>query len=247
MTVLVGMLCDGGIVIGADSSMTFSSSGFRTIEQRSSKISVINEHIVLAATGSVGLAQRFANVVEVAYGNKKFTGNAVEVAKYISSEAIKDFHSTFIDIRNIGLGALLGFVVGGKPYLVEYEVNSFQPEFKNNNLWYVSMGSGQCIADPFLGLMRRVFCPDKPPDLPTGKFITAWCLQHTIDVNPGGVNGPLEMATLVPGEKGKYQVKVVEDEELDEHKQFIEEAEQHLSEFTRVLNGTSESPSPPNM
>lgn len=57
MTILVGLLCKEGIVIGADSSATFGSAQFRTIEQPTDKIEIIDNQIIVAGTGQIGLGQ----------------------------------------------------------------------------------------------------------------------------------------------------------------------------------------------
>ena len=47
MTVIIGVLCKNGVVIGADSSATFSIGTLRTIEQPfEQKIQVIDNHVV---------------------------------------------------------------------------------------------------------------------------------------------------------------------------------------------------------
>ena len=62
MTLVVGILCKDGVVIGADSAITFGlSSQQPTIEQPySKKITVILDQVIIAGTGAVGLGQRFA-------------------------------------------------------------------------------------------------------------------------------------------------------------------------------------------
>jgi len=63
MTVIVGVLCSDGVVIGSDSAMAAGRalSGY-TIERQEGdvlKIEVIEKNIITAGTGAMGLAQRF--------------------------------------------------------------------------------------------------------------------------------------------------------------------------------------------
>jgi hypothetical protein len=63
MTVIVGILCSDGVVIGSDSAMVAgrSTSGY-TIERQDGdvlKIEIIENDIITAITGAMGLAQRF--------------------------------------------------------------------------------------------------------------------------------------------------------------------------------------------
>ena len=64
MTAVVGILCSDGVVVGTDSSMTMASGTFRTIEQPTEKLDVVDNRAIIAGTGSVGHGQRFRNVIE---------------------------------------------------------------------------------------------------------------------------------------------------------------------------------------
>ena len=70
MTVVVGIRCTDGVVIGTDSAMTFGPSEQQlTIEQPyRSKIDIIDSHIIVAGTGQIGLGQRLASEVEKLWG-----------------------------------------------------------------------------------------------------------------------------------------------------------------------------------
>jgi hypothetical protein len=66
MTVIVGILCSDGVVIGSDSAMVAGRVGRYTIERQDGdvlKIEVI-ENTITAVTGAMGLAQRFNDQVE---------------------------------------------------------------------------------------------------------------------------------------------------------------------------------------
>ena len=192
MTILVGLLCEDGVVIGSDSSATFVSSGQqKTIEQPTKKVEVINGRAIIAGSGGVGLCQRFHAIVTQYWNdgrNKRKT--PIEVGKELCTDSINDFKSTFV--QKLDFGALLAFSSKGDFHLLEFEHGTFQPELKTKNLWYVSMGSGQPMCDPFLGLMRKVFWKNSPPRLNEGVFAVTWALQHAIDLNPGGIKGPLQ-------------------------------------------------------
>lgn len=65
MTILVGLYCKDAVIIGTDSAATFSdANSSRTIEQGTKKIDIIGERVIIAGTGSVGLGQRFKQVVK---------------------------------------------------------------------------------------------------------------------------------------------------------------------------------------
>ena len=165
MTAIVGINCQDGIVIGSDSSATFShGSTFRTIEQKTKKVEIISGKIILAGTGEVGLNQRFAEVLLRFWADKKHENkSAIEIGRDLASNGISDFTKT--QVKEGQYGALVAFSHKGKLHLCEFSAQNFHPEFKTDKMWFVSMGSGQPITDPFLGLMRRVFWGDEPPRL----------------------------------------------------------------------------------
>ncbi|MDE0282902.1 MAG: hypothetical protein OXN16_17775 [Gammaproteobacteria bacterium] len=238
MTVVLGIKCKDGVVIGADSSATLGQApNLRTIEQKVNKITVIGDRVIVAGTGEVGLGQRFNAVVQTAWQdrNKPFNKSPIEVGKHLASCAIKDYQSTHL--KNINFGALVAFPTSGKAHLCEFAVGNFQPEQKTDeSLWYASMGSGQPITDPFLGFMRRVFWKDDLPASQDGIFAVTWALQHAIEINPGGINGPMQIAVLGPGKNGQLFAKVLEESELAEHKDNVEGAISHLRKYRQQLS-----------
>lgn len=230
MTAIVGMLCSDGVVIGADSSSTFSTGRERTIEQPSEKISIIDGRIIIAGTGQLGLGQRFVEVVSDVWNNEKFQGTPLQIAKGLCVNGIQDFASTGASMGEYG--ALVAYPAEGKPCLCEFAITDFQPEMKTaDRIWYCSMGSGQNITDPFLAFMRNVFWTDgRQPNVREGVFATAWALEHVVDCNPGGVDGPISIAVLEVKKKN-LSARRIKDEELSEIREHIDEAKTRLRDF----------------
>jgi hypothetical protein len=230
VTAIVGVLCRDGIVIGADSSATFGQGPqFKTIEQPTEKCHVIGGHIIVAGTGEIGLDQRFCKIVKEAWESTKFRGSEIDVAKFLATEAIKDFQSTYA--QQGSYGALIAFPVNHKPFLCEFALTNFQPELKTGHLWYCSMGSGQAITDPFLALIREIFWRDGVPDLNEGTFAVTWALDHAISVNPGGISGPARIGVLERVGKTDLNARILEETDLAEHRQYIEEAKECLRAY----------------
>lgn len=231
MTAIVGVLCKDGIVIGSDSATTFSAGAQRTIEQPSKKIKVVRDSAIISGTGSVGLGQRFCSVVDDFWpSTAKRRPN--DIVQDISRLAIQNFQNT--GVQQIGFGALLAFFHSGTFHLCEFETGNMQPELKTADLWFVSMGVGQTIADPFLGFVRRIFWNNEQPDLKNGIFGTIWALQNTIDMNTGGVNGPIQLAIV--SKNGTNSVsKILEESEILEHVEYVREFEKHLKSFPQQL------------
>jgi len=240
MTILIGMLCQDGVVIGADSSATFGNGQLKTVEQKVEKISIVENKIIVTGTGQVGLGQRFNYIVDNYYKQKGFTKHPQEIGRELSQLTIQNFSTT--GVAKGQLGTLVAFSQAKNFYLCEFAIADFQPEFKTKDMWYVSMGSGQLIADPFLGLMRKVFWgDDKLPNLKEGIFFVTWALDHTIEVNPGGINGPKRIATLSLDTANNVCAKLLSEEELQEHEENVKAAEAHLREYKCILSGKKQA------
>jgi 20S proteasome alpha/beta subunit len=247
MTVIVGILCEDGVVIGSDSSGTLAAGQFRTIEQPVKKTSIVSDHILLASTGQLGLAQRFENVLLKFREQCKFTDvDRFTLAKGISSAAINDFAST--EAPKGQIGAIVAFQSASGFHLCEFEASAFQPEFKTDEQWFSCMGSGQPITDPLLAMLRRVFFKDKKPRLKEGLFAVTWALLHAIELNPGGINGPPQVGILrSSGGSKRLTAELLNDDQLAEHIDNVRDAERHIAEYRDILAGNAPAPasSPP--
>lgn len=254
MTVLVGIYCKNGIVIGADSAATSSATQLPTAKSPTRKISIIKDKVIVTTTGSVGLSQRFRELVGQLFDQDLFSFDATKssqdgkpektaimIAETISRDAINRFRST--GIEKINLGALMAFPYRGGHYLFEFEYGNMQPEMKEKELWHVSMGIGQPIADPFLCFMANIYCADrKPPNLSQGTFIATWALDHTIKVAPQMVDDPVRLAVISKDKNGKLMAA---DFPPDEHQTQVGLLNEHIRAFpgdTREISGEKEVP-----
>ena len=230
MTALVGIYCKDGIVIGADSAATSAmAGGIRTIEQPVMKIDIIDNRIIIAGTEQIGMGQRFCHQVGSLWANKKVPCNdEFAFSKALAQAARQDFSET--GCAQGQYGALVAFSCKTGRHLVEYAVTDFQPELKNKNMWYVSMGSGQSIIDPLLGLFREVFWGDDPPSVQDAIFATTWMLDHAVKVNPGGVNDPIRIATLEQVRED-WKARLLSDDELLEHQDNVAAAKEALRHY----------------
>ncbi len=113
------------------------------------------------------------------------------------------------------------------------------------DFWYVAMGSGQLIADPFLALMRRVFWRTGPPVYQDAVFTVTWALEHAIEVNTGGIGGMLSIAVLASQSGRQLQARMLTNDEIAEHRQNVQNAEAYLREYENILRGRSGAPDIP--
>jgi 20S proteasome alpha/beta subunit len=246
MTVIVGIYCQDGVVIGSDSSATFVAGQTPTIEQQVEKIEIIDKKIIISGSGSVGHGQRFSEIVNKLWANNEFKGSALQTTKLISRCTIED--SSFTYSKQGCFTSLIAFPLNSELFLCEFYQMDLQPEIKNTNkLWYVSIGSGQSIADPFLGFLREIFWKEGRPNLNEAILAATWTLDFVISVNAGGVNGPVQMAILEKN-NGEVTARMIDQTELDEHRQGIAEAKQSLrlykERFHEIGEGIPSIPKP---
>ena len=230
MTAVVGILCSDGVVIGTDSAVTMGDAIKEryTIEHSSKKLHVLQNKIIFAGTGYIGHGQRFEKVVDKAYVNKIFADrtDSVTVCRTIASMAVKDFQET--EFRGNEYGALMAFANKNEPVLCEFGLPWFQPELKTEQLYWCSMGSTQGITDPFLEFISRILWPNNiQPTIQQAVPVVTWTLEHAIEVNPGGVKGPIRIAVL---EKTGLKYKAREVDDLSEHKNWISGVEESIRE-----------------
>ena len=244
MTVLVGLLCKDGVVLGSDSSCTFASD-IRTIEQSTKKVHTVKGMALMAGTGEVGLGQRFLYVLENLLAGKELSGisDHREIGRVVAEKTLHNFSST--QCPRGTFGGLFGFYLGSKFGLCEFSTQSFQPELKMDGVWFASMGSGQNIADPFLGFLRKTFWEKEQPNVKDGVFYVTWALKHVIDLNTGGIAGPIQLATLTRPHS-TAEAKIMEAVELDEHIGNVDGIHSYLSEYRGMLEGKTNGEAPPS-
>jgi hypothetical protein len=250
VTIIVGVRCTDGAVIGADSMATSSAGPQRLIQILSDdKINIVGGRVIIACTGAVGLGQRFHGVVRTAWDKKTFQKSSMECAREISRSTRQDFEYTAVPhlpAQQGGLcfGALMAAPMEGSAQLIEFGSLDFQPEIKKDRLHFVSMGSGQVLADPFLAFVSRVLWGEKPPDVQTGAFGLYWVLSHTIQYAPGGVGKPIKIAILKK-EKGDWVARSVEGDELQEPEQHVVEIEKLIAGYPKaIIEGAKATPPP---
>ena len=256
MTAVIGVNCVDGVVVGADGSVTFVADQQRsTIEQPTKKIKIIHDRIIVTGSGSVGYQQRLVRVVtKLLDGNDRFHDNnnpvdnndPVAIGELVCRKSIENFQRTYV--KKLDYSALIAFPAGNKLSLCEFPGDSgFQPELKllDDGSWYVSMGSGQYITDPFLAFLRSIFWKDGAPTIRGGVFTVLWALLHACEVNPGGINEPITLAVLRRTKKGKILASELSSAELAEYRNIVDDAEQHIGDFRDVLLGRAGTREPP--
>ena len=243
MTLIIGIKCADGVVVGADGAATLGEAAFgqNTVIQHVAKLQSISDRIIMGVSGPVGLGQLYCDSVERAR-QKLRTGSLAGIQRALQTALSNDVQQAvkasqlWAQVRGpdaIHLSAtqsLIAIPVQRRPELIQCNQVG-QTEAASDDLPYVAIGSGQPLADPFLAFLRSVFWEKAPPRLAQGIFAVVWTLTHAVRVTPGGVSEPIQVMTLA-GDKGDNLVtKVLPDHELQEHKQSVASAELYLASF----------------
>ena len=257
MTLIVGIKCSDGVVLGADGAATYGVMGQPTIRQAAPhKLSILHDCVVVGVSGPVGLGQRFCSEIETLWLDKKLSGKSPVQAMTIIRQQLWthtqfELNAAALARNTIGptanQSALAHSVVAlpcnKVPSLLQFDQQG-APEAATDDLPFVAIGSGQFIADPFLAFLRRLLWPNRSPKLQEGVFTALWTLEHAIQTHPGGVAGPIQIVTL----QQDCRAKQVPEEELQEHRQAVNGAEAALTSYIRdlhVLPAANEIPPPP--
>lgn len=228
MTIIVGVKCTDGVVIGSDSIAT-SAAGVTPIMQiiSNDKIRIFVDKVIVATSGPAGYTQRLHFQIEAAVRGGVFSKlGKNERPQNISKRFLSDLQSSLAlahPNHGIGFGALLATEISGEPCLIEYASNSFQPEYKENKLFFVSMGSGQPLADPFLAFISKVLWKNTLPDIRLGRFGVYWALRHTINLAPGLVGPPIRIAILSKRDNSWAAFEPAEDQEAEQYIASLED------------------------
>ena len=266
MTLILGIRCSDGVVLGADGSATLGALGAQTARQQSvKKLKIIHGKIVFGLSGPVGLGQLLGACVEEAHGKSHLQHRVEQVAEYLRGAFWKliqpEMQSAAVSQPIIGHQAaassavcstILALPLLGQPELLQFN-HQASPEIATPELPFVTIGSGQAIADPFLAFIRRVVWCMKPPTIQDGILAAVWTLLHAIETNPGGIAEPMSVVVLrkEKGQKGKddFTARELAPEELEEHREAVKDAEDQLAQWRdkMSLKATGEATIPPPM
>jgi len=128
----------------------------------------------------------------------------------------------------IACKSMVAMALKKRPCLFQFDYSG-APEQASKELPFISLGSGQPIADPFLALLKRILWADREPTVAEGRFVAAWTIYHVERTIPGGVGGNIQVATLTDGPK----IEFVSDQ--GEHEQAVAAAEAAIRDH--ILQG----------
>lgn len=199
MTLIVGVICRDGVVIGADSIAT---AGTAVEQQVSDKITIEEDNVIIACSGSAGLSQLIKEELSgrwhefKQYPNLKDVRNAVSDAMYSqikpAAQRAKSAGKAFG-----GCDTMVTMPLNHNPALFQFNALADSMEI-TSEFSFSSIGGGSGQADPFLAFVKRILWRDSAPNSTRiAIFGALWTLQHVSKVNAGlGVGEPHRIAVL---------------------------------------------------
>ena len=240
MNLVVGVLCEDGIVVGAAASDAARAGARDAAEAPPANTFVLRDDLILAGSGRVGLGQRFADVVGAIRSDSRFQEwTALSITKTICAEVVDDFAST--RSRRGQFGGLLAFAACDGFQLCEFSAGDLQPELKTPDRWFASMGAGKPIADPFLAFLQRAFFTSSPPGLAEGVFAATWALDYTVGLG-SGVGTRSEQIAVLAEERPDLPLTArrLTEIEIADCLAEVRAAEKHLASFRRASDSSHE-------
>ena len=238
MNLLVGVLCEEGVVVGAAGPGPAHSKLSHPDQEVAAKTLVTYTDLILAGVGRVGLGQRFADVVGAIRSDSRFQEwTALGITKTICAEVVDDFASTRCERGQFG--AMLAFAACDGLQLCEFSANDLQPELKTPDHWFATLGAGKAIADPFLAFLQRTLFDGAPSTLDDGLLAVAWALDHAIGLGSGAGSRDEQIAVLAEeGPDLPCTARLIGESEIAECLAEVRAAEKHLASFRQARRAT---------
>jgi ParB-like chromosome segregation protein Spo0J/20S proteasome alpha/beta subunit len=196
VTLLVGILCQDGVVIAADRQVSHGALGVTTVGTPGNKIIEIGGDSLFAFSGPVGLAQQVGNVFVANHDGMKgakYFDAVPELQKILASIMLPALQTAREAAKAIGDramqeglgGGLLAFPFQDGLKLVEIN-HQGRFEHMTTDTAFICVGGGKPNADPFIRFLWSVFW-DRPPIVEEGALTAYWTVRAAIEAGTSGV------------------------------------------------------------
>jgi len=245
MTLIVAIKCRDGVILGADGAATLGTLGQQSVKQPVKKLTIIDGCVVVGVSGPVGLWQRITGAIEDLWKAKQLSPKGQQVSAHhaipVLSAAIRKHIVPEIQMaqvsrnlvgdlafNSVNSSTIVAVPVSQRICLFEFDFQGSGEE-KTDDLPFVSIGSGQKSADPFLAFLRRTLWKDALPSVADGIFAAYWTLHYAIKGDPGGVADPKQVV-VIENDKS-WKARELEESELKDHSENVDAMEQMISDY----------------
>ena len=254
MTLLVGIRSKLGIVIAADRQASHGAFGQPTVGQPTTKVRVIGGNVLFASSGAVGLGQQLAYVVEsdaTQFSSRKYHSVTPLLQKKFREHIEPAFQTARHAAGIIGNAAQADAICGcllAANFKDGMHISEISPqggmECLSDDIPFVCLGSGKQNADPFLRYIWSVYFRFVEPTLSEASLVAYWTVKTAIDLKSPGVGFDTDVF-LLESINNVICGRQIRSEELQEHDDFIKNAEDALRSIRERMSGTEGHTSEP--
>jgi 20S proteasome alpha/beta subunit len=239
MTLIVGIKCKDGIVMGADSAQTMH--GY--IHQSTKKLATIGKDLIIGSSGAGSIAHQLRWALDAASTSgfivTKDLHSAANSLKQSMLAVVQQNYQDCASLRQVSSNppadphseSLVALPVANQVRLLHFNHACSLIEI-TDDVCFGSIGSGTFAANPFLLLIKRTWWADNQPSVADGIIATVWALDHAIQTSSGGVAEPKQLITLTKDNR-QWKAQEFSSDELVEHHEIIERLEARLGETLR--------------
>ena len=234
MTVLVGILASDGAAIAADRQVTVGHVGLPML-----KIAPIGGDSLIASSGSLALGQKIRSVFETHHTELKARPyaehlpameQAIRVVVTPTLQMAEKTRYVIPGAENNALAcslACIPFADGLRLCHVDWDGSIY---CLNENLPYVTAGSGKINADPFIRFIWDVFWPEPGhlPPLREAIFAAYWTVQMNIEYQSTGVGIGVDVWTVNRNADGSHVAVETDSTRLEPSGMFIDSMKQAM-------------------
>ena len=252
MTLIVGALCDNGIVIGSDGARSISG-----LVHPAEKLHVLRDDWVVGLAGNVGVNQQNLETFKTLYTKSTDTENLKKLRNRIGTSIRDSIHSVLgVDSNKLVTGtplppdlqnsALVALPSKEGIYLIQFDFRGTST-LASASPPFFAIGSGNLLAYSAFAFLNVHWANGLPP-ISIGLFTTMYTLIHSIDIGATlGLSEPIQIATLQYGKNDKPIARILEDSELVEHRHDVKNFKKYVHEYNlRNVNDLPQPPQPPS-
>jgi len=250
VSLIVGICCTDGLVLGADDAANFGTVSHPTIRTAYKKIRIVSDVAAISVASTTGVLQQYEDVLA-----SNLAGDTLRAIRPV--QAMNRLRDGFVETANVqfqvatliqheaGTRAwescvaevLVATEVAGAYRLYHFDAH-LAPQEVTPELPFIAIGSGRLTADPFIAHLRRIYYPERNPDLALGVMTAAWVLKHAEETGAPGVGKGRQIVTL-QGYGETRRVQQLTREQLQEAYEFIDRTEESMRSVSRLIQEPS--------
>lgn len=237
MTLILGIRCSDGIVVGADSMFSIGAP-IGSVRMDGEKIHLLPKSKgIVAFAGDLDVSQLVLDDLREQWHAIQNTEKRSEVKGLISGSIRRILGDENDQLDSPEFAALVAFSIQDEPSLLLYRGTRHPVEARDGH-YILRAGTGDHFALLFLKFLERVFWNGKaPPSIIDGVFSALWTLNYIIETNAMGVGGAPRIAVLEKtDDQGTLRSRLLPNHELDEYQQLVESIESEMRQVKESWN-----------